>query len=135
MAIRIEEHFCRYENAGSAVTALCGAEIRKGVLQGMKPSIFAKPFNGQNLPARALEGQNETGENRFAIQQNSASAAFAQFATVLRADMAEILAQDFQESLVGREGDVRLFPIQRETDLRRLLRFERERSQFALPFQ
>ncbi len=43
---------------------------------------------------------------------------------MLRPCVTEVLAQDFQQSFVGREGNIGLFAVQRELYLRRLLRFD-----------
>jgi len=118
MWIRIQQSFCCHQDSRSAVAALRGPEVRERILQGMKPSILAKSFDRQHLTGSTFQGQDQAREHRLPIQQNRASSALAKFATMFCASVAEVFAQDFQQRLVRCKRNVRLLPIQSETDLR-----------------
>ena len=92
----------------------------------MQVSIFSEPFDGEYLPSATFEGQHQAGKHWLAVEKNGASAALSQFTAVFRAGMKEILAQYFQQSLIGREGDIGFFAVQRESYLRRFLRCDRQ---------
>jgi len=121
MRIPIEQRFCRYQNPRRAIAALRRAEVGKGILQGVQPSIGAEPFDRQDSSSRALERKNEARKHRLAIQENRAGAAFSQLAAMFRPGVEEIFAQDLQQGFVRSEQDVDFFAIQREPDLRGLL--------------
>ena len=80
-------------------------------------SVFPEAFHRQDLFSTALERQHETGKHGLAVQKNGAGAAFSEFTAMLRACMAEILAQDLQQSLVRCKGGVCLFAVQHESYL------------------
>ena len=61
----------------------------------MQLPIFSEALHGQDLLSTALKCQHEAGKHGLAVQKNTASAAFSQFAAVLRARMTEIFAQNF----------------------------------------
>lgn len=54
---------------------------------------------------------------------------------MLRPDMAKILAQNFQQGFVRCEGDIHFFAIQRESYVRRFLRFYWKRRHILPPFK
>jgi hypothetical protein len=63
------------------------------------------------LFSTTFERKHETGKHGLAVQKNGACTAFSEFTAVLRARVAEILAQYFQQSLVGCEGDIGFFAV------------------------
>ena len=92
----VEQSFCGDEDGGRAVTALRGAEISERFLQRMQFAICAKAFHGQDFFSVAFEGEKQARENRRAIEEDSAGAAFAEFAAVLGARVIEIFAKNFE---------------------------------------
>jgi hypothetical protein len=90
----------------------------------MKVPVFSEAFNSQYLPSTTLECQHEAGKHGLAVQKNGASPAFSQLTAVFCARVTEIFAQDLQQSLIGCEGDIGLFAVQRESYLCCLLRFD-----------
>jgi len=99
----------------------------------MKSSIAGESFHRQDFSSVALQRKNQAGKHWLAIHENGARAAFPQLAAVLRTRVPKILAQNFQQSLIGSEREVGFLAIQSEPDLRRLLRFNRECSHFPSP--
>src|SRR5260370_2972319 len=133
VGILIQQSFGSHQNCRRAITALRCSEIGKGILQGVKVSVSSQTFDGQNIFSTTFERKHETGKHRLAIQKNGASATLSQLAAVFRAGMTEIFAQDFQQSLIGREIDVGLLAVQSESYLRRLLRFDGQCGQVQSP--
>lgn len=99
----------------------------------MQVTIFSEALDRQDLLSAALECKDETREHGLAVEKNGAGAAFSQLTAVLRARMTEILAQDLEQSFIGRKGDIGLFAVQREAYLCRLLRFDRQCGHVQLP--
>ena len=131
--VLIQQSLGRDQDCRRAIAALRRSEIGKSILQGMQVSIFSKAFDGEYLPSATFEGQHQAGKHWLAVEKNGASAALSQFTAVFRAGMKEILAQYFQQSLIGREGDIGFFAIQRESYLRRFLRFDRQCAHVQAP--
>src|SRR5262249_6438025 len=102
--IAIEKRLRGQQERRRAVAALRRAEIGEGVLQWMQLAVLRQSLDGANVAAVALLRQHETREHRLAIQVDGARTTFAELAAVLRAAEAQILAQDFEERLVRREG-------------------------------
>src|SRR5713101_501103 len=122
--ILIQQSLRGHQNCRRAIAALRRSEIGESILQWMKVTVFSEAFDCQNVLSTALECQHKTGKHRLAVEKNGASAAFSEFTAVLRAGVTEILAQDLQQSLIGREGNIGQFAVQRESYLRCLLRFD-----------
>src|SRR5712692_5728892 len=131
--IVIQQSFRSHQNCRGAIAALRCAEIGKRILQGMKVSVFSQAFDRQNLLSTTLERKHETGKHGLTVQKNGASAAFSEFTAVLRARVAEILAQYLQQGLIRCEGDVCLFTVQRQSYLCRFLRFDGQRGHAQSP--
>src|SRR5216684_441013 len=119
--ILIQQSFGRHQNCRRAIAALRSSKIGKSILQGIKASIFSQAFDRQNLLSTTFESKHEAGKHGLAAQANGASSAFSKFTAVLRARVAEILVQNFQQSLVGCEGDIGFFTVQDESYLCRFL--------------
>src|ERR1043166_5947440 len=77
-----------------------------------------------------VETKHQTRKNRAPVHEHSASAAFTQLATVLRAGEIQILTQNFEQRLVRCEGDLSLFAVEGEMDM--LLTVERQRLSSSL---
>src|SRR3989442_8394841 len=92
------------QDAGRAVAALCGAQLGEGDLKRVGPRTVRQPLDGDDRPPLALQGQDQAGQLRSSVHKDRAGAALAELAAVLGAGQPEVLAQDFQERLVGREG-------------------------------
>jgi hypothetical protein len=123
LRILVQQGFRCDKNRGRAITALGGAKIGEGVLQRVKFSFDAEAFDGQNISRVALDSEDQAGEHRFTIEKNGASAAFAEFAAVFGAGVAEIFAKNFKQGFVGCERDVDLFSVQGDSNVRSFLGF------------
>src|SRR6266436_4005783 len=99
----------------------------------MKVSVFAEAFDSQYLLSAALEREHEAGKNWFAVEQNSAGAAFSKLTAVFCSGVTEILAQYLQQRLVGRECNIGFFAVQCKSYLRCLLRFNGQRGHDQSP--
>src|SRR2546425_285404 len=102
----VEERLRGAQNSGSAVAALRGAELRERHLQWIGVRAPRQPFDRDDRPILALEGEDQTRELRPAVEEHRAGAALPQLAAVLGPGQAEIFAQDLEQRLVGREGDL-----------------------------
>ena len=125
MGILVEERFGGEQNAGSAVAALRCAEISEGFLQRVKLAFGAEAFDGEDASVGAFYCELKAGEDGLAVKEDGAGATFAEFAAVLGAGVAEIFAEDFEESFVGSERDVDFFAIESEAKVKGLFRFSR----------
>ena len=101
------------------------------ILQRIESAIGAKAFHRQDFSSTAFQRKNQARKYGLAIQKNGARAAFPQLTAMLRACVAEVFAQNFQQRLVWGEGDVDFLTIQCESDLARPLRFNRECSHWS----
>src|SRR5215469_8761080 len=99
----------------------------------MKFSIAGESFHREDFSSPTLKRKNQAREHRLAVHKDSAGAALSQLTTVLRAGVPQILTQNFQQGLVGREGNINFLAVQRKADLRRFLRFNWKRRHFRSP--
>src|SRR5688572_19875547 len=97
----LEERLGGHQDTRGAVAALGGAEVGEGALQRMERRPVRQALDGFDRLALALEGQHQAGKPRLAVDQHRARAALAELAAVLGAGQIEVLAQDFQQGLVG----------------------------------
>jgi hypothetical protein len=99
----------------------------------MEMAFETEAFDGQDISGVALDAEDQAGEDGLAIEEYSAGAALAEFAAVLRAGVAEIFAKDFEQSLVGGEGNVHLFSVEGHAKVRSFLGFGWKRNQNKSP--
>src|SRR5688572_16901914 len=97
----LEERLSGHQDARCAIAALGGAEVGEGALQRMERRPVRQALDGFNRLALALKGQHQAGKPRLAVDQHRARAALTELAAVLGAGQIEVLAQDFQQGLVG----------------------------------
>src|SRR5262249_16721976 len=76
------------------------------------------PSDGHDPAPLALEAEDETRENRPAVDENRAGSALAELAAVLRAREREVLPQDLEQRLVRRERAFDGLAVDVETDVR-----------------
>jgi hypothetical protein len=114
----VEERLRRDEKSRRAVSALGGAQVGKGDLQRMQPSIARQSFDGRDGPAGALDAEHETGQHRQAVEEHRAGAALAELASVLRPAEIQVLTKHFEQRLVRREGDLERLAVHRQVDVR-----------------
>src|SRR3989449_1641909 len=106
LRFRVEKRLRGAQDSRSAVAALRGAELRERHLQRIGTRAPRESFDRDDRPILALEGEDQARELRPAVEQHRAGAALPQFAAVLGPGQAEVLAQDLEERLVRREGDL-----------------------------
>ena len=80
---------------------------RRSSCSGWRPSAVAMPLDGLDLAPLGVEAEHEARKNGAPVHEHGARAALAQLAAVLRAGQREVFAQDFEQRLVRREGDLR----------------------------
>ncbi len=113
----VDEGLARQEEPGSAVPALCRAKLRERLLQRVEPRGRLHALDRRDLPSLQGGGDLQTGEDRPAVDEDGARPALAQLATVLGAGEPQLLAKNFEESMVKRRGDGAPFPVHRERQL------------------
>src|SRR6266478_6983736 len=131
--ILIQQSFRSDQNGRCAIAALRRSEVGESILQRVKISVSAEAFDSQYLLSAALEREHEAGKNWFAVEQNSAGAAFSKLTAVFCSGVTEILAQHLQQRLVGRECNIGFFAVQCKSYLRCLLRFNGQRGHDQSP--
>jgi hypothetical protein len=101
MKILLEQRDCRHDHPGSAVSALQGFFVEKGLLHGVKLIAVRQTFNRSNLllPNRGRFG--DAGPLRFAANQHSTGAALAFATSVLCTGEIQLLAENAEERGLG----------------------------------
>ena len=97
----IEESTGTHDHPGGAEPALDRAVVEKSLLERREPVFRGDSFDGGNLPAFTLAGQNQTGVDRPAIKDNGAGAALADAAAFLGAGEMEIIPEKIKEPEIG----------------------------------
>ena len=110
-----EQFFGGEQESGRAIPALCRAEIREGLLQGMKVWPVSHPFDGGDLAAFHIQSQHQAGQDGPSIYKHSTRAALTQFTSVLGASQAHVFSQNFKQRLVRRKGYFNLFTVDDES--------------------
>src|SRR3989449_1826596 len=100
-----------------AVAALRRAQLGERVLQRVQLPARGHPLDGLHSAPSARLAEHEAGQHGPVVQQHGAGAAFAQLATVLRSGEAEVLAQHFEQRLVGGKRDLGRLAVEVERDL------------------
>src|SRR5215470_5302373 len=103
---RVEQRLRGEEDPRSAVPALRGPELGKGLLEGMEPAGLGKSLDGEDLRVLTLDGERETGQDGPAVHEHRAGPALAELAAVLGPRQVELLAQYLEERPVDGHGDV-----------------------------
>ena len=81
----VEECLRCYQKSWCAVSTLCGAKIRKRLLQRMETRIGRQTFDGGDTATLTFDRENQTGKDRKIVEQDSTCPAFAEFASMLGA--------------------------------------------------
>ena len=97
----LEQRNRRHDHAGSAVTALQGIFVEKGLLHGVKLIALRQTFNCGDLLLRDRGCFGYARPLRFAVNQYGAGAALAFAASILRTSQIEVLAQNTEERGLG----------------------------------
>src|SRR5437867_8041688 len=113
-----EQRFSGEEERGGTVAALCRAQFRERLLEGMERPALGHALDGLHPTPGAREAEHQAGQHGRAVYEHGTGAAFPQLAAVLGAREPQVLAQHFEQRLVGREGDLDGLAIQLERDLR-----------------
>src|SRR5438876_8340357 len=115
--ILAEQRFRGEQEGGRTVPALRRAELGEGVLERMQRPAPCHSLDGFHAVPRARQAEHQTGKHGLAVHEHGAGAALAQLAAMLRAGETQVLAQYFEQGLVGREGDLDGLAVQLERDL------------------
>lgn len=62
-----------------------------------------KTFHGDNIASIHSHGQSQASENRFAIEENRAGAAFPDTAPIFGSRQPELVSEDIEKELIGRD--------------------------------
>ena len=73
LAVLFQEWDQRHQHAWGAVTALRSMRFPEGFLERMKVLDGAQPLDRANLMPDRLNGENQTGSDRFTIEQEMTS--------------------------------------------------------------
>jgi hypothetical protein len=88
--------------------------VRERGLERMElPAIARHALDGLDHGPVALEAEHEAGEDGLSVEDHRARAALPELAAVLRAGQSELLPQDLEERLAGREGHLHGIPVHR----------------------
>jgi hypothetical protein len=72
------------------------------LLQAIELAVAAQAFNRLYGPSGGLDGEQEAGQDRFAVQEHRAGAAGTDSAALLGAGQVQVLAQRVQEGVPWR---------------------------------
>jgi hypothetical protein len=81
----VEQRLGGDEKSRRAVTALSGAEIGERLLQRVQLAVGGEALDGRHASTVTVDSENEARQDRLAIEEHGAGAAFAQLAPVLGA--------------------------------------------------
>jgi hypothetical protein len=112
----VQQHLRSHQEPWRAVATLGGAEIGECVLQRMQPAVTDQPFDGCDTAAIAIHAEHQAGQNRLAVEQDSARTAFTQLAAVLGAAQVQVFTQDLEQRFVRGECDFDRFAVDGERD-------------------
>src|SRR5882762_5519233 len=84
----------------------------------MQRRTVGHALDAHDVALRGIKTEHQTRENRTAVNQDSAGTTFAEFTTVFGAGEIEIFAQNLEQSLMWREGDLCRFAVQRKLNMR-----------------
>ena len=80
----------------------------------MELPALGHAFDRRHCAAFGVEAKHQTRENRTTINQNRAGSTLAQLTPMLGSGQREVFAQDFQQSLMRRERNLRWLAVERE---------------------
>jgi len=99
--VMIEESSGAQDHSGGAETTLDGSIIEEGLLEWREPLFRGDSFDGGNLAAFTLSGQDQAGVDRPAVKDDSAGAAFTDPAAFFGAGEMEFFPEEIKEAEVG----------------------------------
>jgi len=106
-----------HDHSGHAETALHGAGLDEGLLDGVQEAIAAlQSLDGHDITTVEQRSRQQTGIDRLAVEQYCAGATFALAATRLGAGQLKTLAQQLGHRLRGRDLGGLILAIQLESD-------------------
>src|ERR1700674_5008915 len=92
-------------HSGSADTALRTTTFQESRLQRVQLRTFGDAFDRSKSRARCLKSRDEAAIHQLAIHQDGARTTFTFSATFLRAGYPELLPQDIQQPLHGKDAN------------------------------
>ena len=97
MRMLIKKSLGRHDKAWCAESALLRVVINESLLDGIKFAGLAQAFNGRDLRALRIDGQNRAGIDGFAVQMDGAGAAGPAIAHALGSGQVKLIAQRVQQ--------------------------------------
>src|SRR6266849_3711118 len=92
-------------HSGSADAALRTTTFQESRLQRAQLRTFGDAFDRSKSRARCLKNRDKAAIHQLAIHQDRARTTFTFSATFLRASQPELLPQDIQQSLHGKDAN------------------------------
>lgn len=99
--VMIEESSGTQDHSGGAETALDGSIVEEGLLEGRESVFRGDSFNGGDLAAFTLAGQNQAGVDRPSVKDDGAGTAFTDPAAFFGTGEMEVLPEEIEEAEVG----------------------------------
>jgi hypothetical protein len=113
----VEEVLGGEDHAGGADAALRPAFFEEALLDGSEAAVgICEAFDGEDVGSVGLQGGNQAGVDELAVKEDGAGAALAFAAAFLDAGEAEILAEEIEEALHGRDFEGLGLAVDHETD-------------------
>src|SRR5215472_1007016 len=118
MSVLLQQRARGEQDAGSAVAALRGAELRECDLEMVQLRPARHALDGRDRPTLHLQREDEAAQVRPAVDEHGARAALSELAAVLGPGEPHVLAQDLEQRLVRRHEQVAALAvdIEREHD-------------------
>src|SRR5687768_15039588 len=101
MRIRVEQAFHRHDHAGGAETALKSLVFQESLLHIVKVAVLREAFDSGDLFVFDVARECEAGADGLAVDEHGAGAADADATTFNRSFKFKIVAQEFQQRLIG----------------------------------
>ena len=116
LGIALEQLRAGQDHAGSAKAALQAVALPKTLLHRMQFAILGQTFNGGDLGAVRLHGQQRAGFDRLAIEQDGAGAAKARFTADMSAGQLAVVTEQMDEQSARLDRVLVFDPIDADVD-------------------
>src|SRR5206468_2996173 len=95
--IFVQERLGRHDLARRTDSALEAAVLDEGLLDGMECLALCQALDGRDLSPVVLNGQREAGAEHLSIDDDRASAAYADAAALFSTGQAEVIPKQVDE--------------------------------------
>src|SRR5262245_17522015 len=115
--VGLEQGATGHQHAWSAVAALQAVLLEEAILDGMELAVPLEPFDGQEISAVGLHGEDRARLHRNAVHQDSAGAAMRRIATDVGAGQPQLFAKEVDEEEPRLDLGLVLGAVDRDMDL------------------